>query len=417
MWPFRKRYAETEHVGNWFINFMDLFRSNTTAGTSVTTANAIELPAVYRCWTLNADTVSCLPVDVVAKRGDRREPYRTPTWLEKPNDDQTLQQFLHVGQMSYEADGNIFILKAVDGAARIVGLEVLDPRAVTPRRVTIDGQPYKVYDITTANGTKTVASTSIIHIYNALYPGTLRGISPIMQVLFETIGTAKAAQEFAARFFGAGATLSGVIEATTSMTQEQVERLKDDFAKKHGGVSKSHAIGILSGGATFKPLSVKPEESQFIETRRMSDVQIANVYGVPPEYVTEADGAKGYVTGLYMRQAMWLITGINPRLKRWEDALSALLPRPARVKFNRNAMLVMSPQERSQFYDSMQMGERMSVDEIRALEDLNPYGGEYDKPLKSVQWIHATDPPPNSGTDPDNQARAERAFSWPEVGA
>ena len=69
------------------------------------------------------------------------------------------------------------------------------------------------------------------------------------------------------------------------MTQEQADRLKEAFTKKHGGIDRSHAIGILSGGAAWTPLSVKPDEAQFLESRRYTAGEIANLYGVPVEFV------------------------------------------------------------------------------------------------------------------------------------
>lgn len=417
MWPFRRKKREARG-SNW-LTFADVFGGVVTAaGIDVSEANASSLPAVWRCATLNADTISTTPLDVRIKRGssEQSDAYPVPAWLRQPNDRQDIQQLLHEGQLSYEYNGNVFLLKAVDSGGRLAGLEVLDPAAVEPKLMEIGGQPRKVYEISAGGGKEIIAGTSVIHISGAVFPRCLRGMSPITQVLFETIGTGKAAQQFAAQYFGNGATLSGVIETPGMLTEEQVNRLRDDFRKRHGGISKSHAIGILSGGAAFKPLAVNAEESQFLETRRYTDVQVAGVFGVPPEYVTEAEGAKGYVTGLYMRQSLWLLTGLNPRFVRWENALSALLPAGAYVKFNRNAILIMSPQERAQFYAAAQRGEWMSVDEIRALEDRNPYGGEYARPLKSVQWVHGDEPPPEDRTDNSDQARSVGPFSCPEVG-
>ena len=130
-----------------------------------------------------------------------------------------------------------------------------------------------------------------------------------------------------------------------------MDRLKEQMQRKHGGLSKSHALAILSGGAQWVQLSVNPEESQFIETRKFNAVEIACAYGVPAWFVTEAEGAKGYVTGLYATMYMWLLTGINPRLVRLERSLTALLPDKASYfKFNRNAFLAMDPTERAEFY-------------------------------------------------------------------
>jgi phage portal protein BeeE len=97
------------------------------------------------------------------------------------------------------------------------------------------------------------------------------------------------------------------------------------------------------------------------------------------------EGAKGYVTGVAMRFRMWYLTGLLPRITRIETAYSSLLPRPAFVKFNTNALLRMDPEQRTAFYTAAQLGQWMTRNEIRALEDMNPMEGG-NAILKSVQW-------------------------------
>jgi HK97 family phage portal protein len=250
-----------------------------------------------------------------------------------------------------------------------------------------------------AGGPRTVQS-SLGHLRGLTLPGQLVGLSPIACAK-QTIGLSLAAEQMGAQFFGTGATLSGLVEvpAGTRLDDDASERLRLQFTKKHGGISKSHAVGVLTGGATFRPLSVSPEEAQFLETRRYGAAEIANLYGVPVEFVGDGvKGAAGYVTGVSMRFRMWYLSGLMPRMVRIETALSSLLPRPAYVKFNRNALLQMDPSERIAFYQAAQMGEWMTRNEIRALEEMNPLP-DGDEPLHSVQWQENQPEPAPAGFD------------------
>ena len=130
---------------------------------------------------------------------------------------------------------------------------------------------------------------------------------------------------------------------------------------------------------------MKPEESQFLETQKFTAVQIASVFGVPPEYVTDAEGAKGYVTGLYARQMLWLQTGLLPRIKRLETAFNTLLPEGVYLKFNVDGLLRADPSERAALCTAMIQHKALTPNEWRALEDLNPLPGG-DEPLESVQF-------------------------------
>jgi len=383
MWPFssfiRHKDEPEERSSDWYVAFKDLV-TPVHSGAVVDQDSALSLPAVYKCVDLNAATIAALPIDVYAKRGDTRVSYAEPAWLRDPNPFQTTAEFIAMTQVSLDLDGNAFWLKAVDPMGRLVGLSVIAPTAVQPD--VRDGQ--RVYFVSAQGGRQAYAATEIVHLRGLVMPGGLRGLSPI-ECAKQTIGIGLSAEQYGGQFFGSGATLSGIIETPGQMTQEQAERLQVAFTKRHGGISKSHAIGVLSGGAAWKPLSVTPEEAQFLATRRYSAVEIANLYGVPPELVSDAEGAKGYVTALSQRMRMWYLTGLLPRITRIEDALSGLLPRPAYVKFNTNALLRMEPAERVQFYQAAQLGQWMSRNEIRALEDMNPLDGG-DEMLKSVQW-------------------------------
>lgn len=394
LWPFstliRENAAAAGVDTRSFIDFSDFYGPPTYAGVNVNEDTAVNLPAVYTCWRLNAETVASLPIDVYARRGEQRVPYERPSWLDSPNDEQDWGQFIEQAQLSLEADGNSFMLKASDDRGRLAGLYNLAPSMVQVDRLNHTSGPI-VYRVGTGSGGQEVfPANAVVHIRGLTPAGTLRGLSPIACAQ-QTIGIGLAAEQFGAQFFGNGATMSGLVEVPTALTQEQAERLQAALTKKHGGVSKSHAIGILTGGAAWKQLSVSPDEAQFLQTRKFTAVELALMYGLPPEFVTEAEGAKGYVTGLYARYQMWLQTGINPRLMRIERALSALLPRPAYVKVNRNAFLQMDPEQRVAYYAAGQLGEWLSVDEIRALEDMNPK--PVGKVLKSVQWANNAPPP------------------------
>lgn len=390
-WNRRKESEEPETRDSGFLRFEDVFSTtpNTFAGVYVDKDVALTLPALWRCVSLNAETIASLPVDCYARRGSDRVPYAKPSWLTRPSQNYSWFDFICEVQTSLELDGNAFILKVVAGD-RIVDLLQLPPEQVEVKFASeIPGAPI-IYVLRTLQGDKVFAATEIIHIRAMTQPRQLRGMSPI-RYLAQTTGLGLAAQQYAANFFGEGATLSGVIETTVNMKEEDALRLQESMKKRHGGVSKSHAIGVLTGGATWKPLSVNPEESQFLLSQKFSATQIATFYGVPPEYVAEAEGAKGYVTGLYARQMQWLQTGLLPRLKRLEIAFSDLLPRPAYVRFNVDGLLRADPQERAQLCAAMIMNQAMTPNEWRALEDMNPLPGG-DEVLNSVQFQPETTP-------------------------
>lgn len=406
--------APSEARDSGFLRFEDVFSStpNTSAGVQVDQSSAMTLPAVYRCVSLNAETIASLPTDCLARREDRREPYSAPFWLSQPNPEYTWPEMVQEVQTGLEIDGNAFILKVSTEGGRLVELWHLAPKAVTVRRMSeVRGRPL-VYDID-ANGEKlTVGANAMLHIKAFTLPRQLRGISPIAYHA-ELIGSGLAAQKFANNFFGTGAVLSGLIEhPAKQLNQEQTDRLKADFTKRHGGVTKSHAIGVLTGGATWKQLSVTPEESQFLLTQRYTAEQVAYLFGIPPHYVTPSEGAKGYVTGVLAGKEMWMQTGLGVRIVRLERAFSSLLPRPAYIKFNLNAFLRPDPQERATYLGAMFDRGIINADRWRELEDMNPRpggtryyinGGTFALDEEGVPIPPQAAPPPQGETEPTKQ--------------
>jgi len=68
----------------------------------------------------------------------------------------------------------------------------------------------------------------------------------------------------------------------------------------------------------------------------------------------------------------------------------------------------MDPEQRVAFYQAGQLGEWLTINEIRALEDLNPLPGG-DEPLHSVQWQENA-PPGGGATDGTEPTRSGGFF-------
>jgi HK97 family phage portal protein len=368
----RKPKEERDYTG--FLKWEDVFSNtpNTPAGVQVDRVSAFGLPVVYRCVSLNAMTIAALPVDAVQKVGETRREIPGPDWLENPNREYDWMQFIQEVQTSLEIDGNAFIQCFPDKLRASVLLHL------APHMVRVDKRDGELI-YTLEGAAEPIPAEQMLHIKAYTHPRTLRGLSPI-QMCMTTVGLGLAAQEFGARFFGDGAHMSGVIEIPGNPDDQALKVMKESFAKSHTGLSKSHAIGALTGGAKFTAMSISPEEAQFIETRMRNAEEISWMFGIPPQYTIGAEGAKGYVTGITAGKMMWLQAGLLYRIVRLEKSLSSLLPKDQGIKFNLRGFLRPDPTEQaSLMVAEVQNGVR-TRNEWRSLLDLNPLPGG-DKPL------------------------------------
>jgi HK97 family phage portal protein len=345
-----------------------------TAGVSVTASSATQLLAVHGCVALISDTIATLPLNVyrddavgMAQEVDSG----LPRWLKQPNPTATFIDFVSQTTVSLLLDGNAYWIYSLDGNAMPAEIRVLDPTSVTVRAATrsVDSGPeYLVHG--------EVYRGNLVHLKGIIRPGALKGVSPLEDAR-QSIGLGLAAQDYAARFYSNGASLSGVIETASDLTLDQARDTVRKFAQDHSGLKNAHRPGLLDNGATWKPISVTPEQAQFLESRQYQTAEISSMmFLLDPAWfgmVPKGGGGLTYQNraqlGEHLAQftlARWLI--------RIEKAVSDLLPQPQYAKFNVDALKRGDLAARGAYYTQAlnPVTGWMNRDEVRDLEDLGP---------------------------------------------
>lgn len=213
----------------------------------------------------------------------------------------------------------------------------------------------------------------VIHVKGFAQASSLRGLSPLENAR-QTIGAGLATEEFGARFFCQGTTLSGVVEHPGNPKPGEVAVLARMLKKSHSGAKNAHAVGILTGGATFKAISVTPEQAQFLETQRFNRLAIAGIFRVPA-YMLDPTVSSSWGSGVEEQHNWFVAQTLMPWLVRIEQAFSAVLPAGQSLRFNVNARMRVKTSERYQAYRTAIEAGFMSVDEVRVLEDREPLAG------------------------------------------
>lgn len=349
----------------------DGWQSLVPSGVKVTRETAMQLSAVWACVRILSDTVSTLPVGTFRREGDVRIPTPRPRWLDAPNPDQTRVEFVEQQVGSMLLDGNAFIMTVRDRFGDIVDLWNVHPDLVEPKRV--GGQ--LVYDVTDPDtGQVTVLTRAqMFHIPCFAWPGQLRGVSPLEHAR-RVIGLGLASQEYAEKFYGQGMHGAGIIESKEPLTPDQGKELKRDFTRLAHGMANAHLPVVLSGGASWKPLSVTPEQGQFLESRKYSVAEIARWFRVPPHLIADVERSTSWGTGIEEQNIGFVTYGIRHLLERIEQAWTRwLFPFTDEfVKFNVDGLLRGDQKSRYDAYAVSRQWGWMNADEIRALEDLPP---------------------------------------------
>src|SRR5690606_4143112 len=98
----------------------------------------------------------------------------------------------------------------------------------------------------------------------------------------KTIGLSDAASTYARTFFESGGRPSGVLSVPEELSAEARQKLRDGLQQVHGGSQNTNKIAIIDQGMAFTALSVPPETSQMLETRRFQAEEICRWFRVPP---------------------------------------------------------------------------------------------------------------------------------------
>jgi HK97 family phage portal protein len=352
----------------------------TPAGVTMSQDESMKLGTVYACVRLIADSISTLPMDTFIRRDGTRTPFRPrPAWLDLPEVGVSRAEHFQQVLVSLLIDGNSFtrILRDDDGVA---GLAVLNPRHVEIRRNRVTRRPEYVYD-----NRDVIAYEDMIHITELLLPGEMRGRSRIDMVK-DTLGLAKALDQFAQLFFGQGSQVGGIIEFPGNLTREQAKDLADSFELAHKGVRRSHRPGVLFGGAKFAKTSAEPNEAQMLESRQFAVEEIARTFRCPPSMIgVTTPGAMSYAS-VEQNGLQFVQHTLRPYIVKVEDAYSRLLPGIAFLKFNVDGLQRGDQASRYAAHSSALVNGWASINDIRRIEDMPPVdGGDvYRVPLANV---------------------------------
>jgi HK97 family phage portal protein len=358
----------------------------TWAGIPVSRETATRIVAVYACVRLRAETVAELPADAFRKSAQARVPIDpAPMWMRQPNDETNWFEFVERINTSLDLDGNAFVaITARDRLGFPAELFTLHPDEIEVRRdnsgvfyVWSGSQRFSRFSPLNPLG-------DVLHIRNVSWGGD-RAPSPISQAR-NAISLTLAAEKFGAGFFGQGQQLSGVISLPAvegHKSREYIEQMKESWRQDHSGTARAHLPGVLTGGATWTPISVNPEEAQFLETRKFQVSEIARLFGIPPHMIGEVDTSTSWGTGIEQQQIGFVQYSINPRLARLEAAFNQLLPRGQFIKWNITGLLRGDSAARAAFYQSGINAGWLLRSEVRALEDLPPEP-DLDKPVLPV---------------------------------
>lgn len=368
-------------AAKWLDGDDDYDQRPNPAGVRVDWRTAVKHPVVYRCIDLLSSAVAGAPKDIIVRIGRRSFPeFRKPSWMVAPrpmDPTYTIDDYFMQVAVSLLTDGNYFTH---------VYPHVFDPLVLTvlpPQQVTV--KPGPLYELRDAAGhiVNTFGPAEILHGTWIRPAGDLRGISPL-EALRRGLSTTIAAEDYAGRFFGQGATLSFGVEVPGALTPEQRTELSTSLKKRHAGLANSHAIGILTNGGKFiTGLAPTPEQAQMNVTQKQLHEYLCTPFGVPPGMAGSTGPGESYAASEVddKQFAERAVLPLAQRIERQHNRLVSVpdsitdLRATAQFRFNLNNVARVNILTRAQAYRELVTAGVMMPAEAREKEDLSPVEG------------------------------------------
>lgn len=351
------------------------------AGQAVNERSAMQMSAVYACVRILAESIASLPLHFYQYNdaGGKEKAVNHPLyWLlhDEPNPEMSSFSFRETLMTHLLLWGNAYAQIIRNGRGEVIALYPL-----MPDRMTVDrdarGRIYYEYTRSDSDANTLGKKSSVIlspedvfHIPGLGFDG-LVGYSPIAMAK-QAIGMGLACDEYGAAFYQNGAQPGGVLEHPNVV--KDPKRVRESWNAIYQGSRNAHRIAVLEEGMTYKPITISPEQAQFLETRKFQIDEIARIFRVPPHMIGDLE--KSSFSNIEQQSLEFVKYTLAPWISRWEQAIQrSLLLMSERTRyfarFNVEGLLRGDYQSRMNGYAVARQNGWMSANDIRELESLD----------------------------------------------
>jgi HK97 family phage portal protein len=333
------------------------------SGVNVTEQGALAISTVYACINKIASTVSALGLEIYVKNGDRVDIANMhPAYqlVNNPNEDTTAYEFWETIVTSALMYGCGFAI--IERNNRGYGTKLIPVH-------------YHDVDIKEMNGERfyNVRDYGVVMPENMLEVCNLLRMSPI-RLHRENMGLAKAAQDFGSEYFGQKGQMTGVLASDQPLRKEQMDVIQNSWNQS----AMNAGTKLLPFGFKYQRITITPDEAQFIETRKFQAEEICRIYSVPPSLVQLP--SQTTFNNVEQQNLMFARHTIVPWTKRIEQEIDRKLiqsfERPdIYARFNLNDLYRGDMAARGNYYQQALQNGYMSINEVRAKEQMNPVEG------------------------------------------
>ena len=334
------------------------------AGYRYVTEDALRVAAVVACIGLRSGAMAQIPLKSYADGPVSRLTEPQPGLLTAPSSQRVVVPSVWKTQMSISRDIWGYAagpIKAVDAFGVPSKVDWVCPSDIQTRvhggaiHWWLDGQP--------------IDSSLMFHVPSRwVMPGNPLGMSPLEHS--GLVDLAKQAQDFGREWFRNGAVPSSILYSDKELTSMDADtlllKIKARWTRRQPAV--------IGSGMKFEQVSVAANESQFIETMQRVAADIAISFNLPPSKIAAAVASGGDIKyqNLEMSTQQYLMDSINPDLVVTQEVIGTYQRAGTYLRWTTGAFLRADLKTRYESYKTGLEAEFLTIDEVRAWEELPP---------------------------------------------
>ena len=384
---------------------------DTDSGVVINEANVLTLSAFWNGVNIISGAIGFLPLVLYRRIGPGRKEraYTHPVYSllhDRPNPYMDALIFRETLQGHLLTWGNAYAEIERNGAGGPKWLWPMAPNKVA-EDVYDNGSKIQYKYTTPQNTTRTIQFKNVLHIKGLGFDG-VKGYSVVGHAR-NSLGAAKAVEQYGARFFKNNATPPSVLEHPKALTDDAEKHLRESWEKMHKGTENAGRIAILEEGMKLHQIGIPPEDAQYLSTRKFSVTEIARWLNIPPHMIKDLEKATfSNIEHLGIEFIVWTLT---PWMKRWElETTYKLISKDQRktffAEFVPAALLRGDTKSRFDAYRIAIYSGWMNRNQARNFENMNSADG-LDDYLQPLNYKVVGEPDPRvAGSSSANQAAA-----------
>ena len=319
------------------------------------------LDSVYRALAILEGSIAQLTLDRYSKTLGRPRGSATRDIQRMLGDDATLASFLAETTRSLAMTGNAWIRHSADtpGGPRI---RLLDPRRCAP---CWPGHRRQDHHLRRLQDDRHPAAPA--------HPRRRRAARRLPDPgLGRRIDRRPGRQPVRLRLDPARRRPTGILTTDQTLSADDAKRWKDAANKT---MTPTGGVAVLGSGLTYKQCYLTPAELQLLDVKKVNTISVARIFGIPARLMlTSGDGDSKTYANMEQESILFVRHTLMPYMREIEQALSSILSDD--VRFNVDGFLRPDTTTRYAAHKVALEAGFLTIDEVRAIEGLNPIATE-----------------------------------------